>query len=157
MQITISARAMKRMQNELSSWPGVETGGVLLGYKRKDSIIIIEAVDGGYEKAIREPGRFQYDHKYVQHVCNQIINQYEPPLDLVGLWHKHNHSYSPLFSDEDMELNDQLCSLVKGTCCSILFQKRLEHCEEYLMRTCLVELGKKIIEVESKSIIIEQK
>lgn len=96
------------MENELRRFPDTETGGLLLGYSDTlQGICILEATDGGYLNTIHEPYCFQYDDAYVTHVCGILSEMYTPPLDVVGIWHKHNSSCSVPFSLEDENLHSQ--------------------------------------------------
>ncbi len=141
MTVGIGRRALRAMQCEIGRFPDQETGGVLLGYALDDELRIVEAVDGGYTDVRRESGRFMYNADYVEHVSNILSALYNPPLELVGVWHKHNHALPPVFSQEDEEMHRRLLSLVRHDVCSILFQKQ-ENGLEYAMRTyCMMRLG----------------
>ena len=152
-KVEISNRAMRGMQIELSSWPSVETGGVLLGYRTPDSLIILEAVDGGYANAIREQGQFAFDHQYVNHVSSYLANLYNPALVLLGFWHKHNHSDNPPFSAEDTETHKTLYKELKATSCSILFQKKAKDNNSYIMRVFLFETESDYYEIPQTDVI----
>lgn len=153
-KVEISNRAMRGMQIELSSWPSVETGGVLLGYRTPDSLIIHEAIDGGYTNVKREQGQFAFDHQYVNHVCNYVANLYNPALELLGYWHKHNHSDDPPFSTEDIETHEILYEKLKRTGCSILFQKNTKDNNSYIMRVFLFKTGSDYYEISQTNIFI---
>lgn len=141
MTVGIGRRALRAMQCEIGRFTDQETGGVLLGYALDDELRIVEAVDGGYTGVLRESGRFMYNADYVEHVSNILSALYSPPLELVGVWHKHNHALPPVFSQEDEEMHCRLLSLVRHDVCSILFQKR-ENSMEYVMRTyCVPQTG----------------
>lgn len=143
---------MKGMQNDLSSWPNVETGGVLLGYASPVLLKILEAIDGGYENVLRKQGRFEYDQQYVTHISNYIANLYQPPLVLLGFWHKHNHSYEPVFSEEDIEIHERLYENSVPFGCSILFQKKPMQSNEYKMRVFIFEKGREYYEAQPSEI-----
>ena len=140
MQLTLNIcqRALRSMQCEIGRYPTVETGGILLGYVSETELKIVEAIDGGYKKVIREAGRFRYDIEYVEHLCEIISTLYSPPLELVGVWHKHNHSDSPMFSYEDCNIHHELLSITQHKICSILFQKQPNNLSEYAMHTYIV-------------------
>lgn len=108
--------------NELHKFPLVETGGVLLGYVTDEGVYVKETVYGG-EQGIREPGMFQYDISYVEQQSNKVASGYKPPLVLVGIWHKHNHTLEPAFSRADYEMHNKLLKQCEeGVSC--LFQRR---------------------------------
>lgn len=126
MQYIISKRAQAVIEVELSHFPEMETGGLLLGYSEEnEGILILEATDSGYRDVIREVGRFQYDIAYEEHLCNLLSQLYHPPLQLVGVWHKHNsvhtNGFIP-FSDADENMHFQLMKN-GGPCVSILYEK----------------------------------
>lgn len=128
----ISSRAYKAIQNELGRHPDTETGGLLLGYEVKNKILVVEATDSGFH-AIHEEHTFVYDQEYEQHFCETISCLYEPPLKLVGLWHKHNQFGGEWpFSYADEEMHEQLLTLCGSHCLSILFER--QDAENYAMR-----------------------
>lgn len=114
------------MDQELSRFPDMETGGLLLGYSESEKgISILEATDSGYRNTIHTPGSFQYDTAYEEHLCNFLSQLYQPPLQLVGVWHNHNsaHLSSSLpFSSADEKIHSQLLEN-PFPCISILFEK----------------------------------
>ena len=122
----ISQRAQTAIENELGRFPYTETGGLLLGYyKPEKGIFVLEATDSGYQDVIHEVGCFQYDTAYEEHLCGILSSLYKPPLQLVGVWHKHNSVHSDVglpFSHADEDMHNQL--MKNGCpCVSILFEK----------------------------------
>ena len=110
--------------NELSRFPDTETGGVLLGYSEgQKGVSILEATDGGYEDTLHEPFSFQYDSQYVAHMSMVLSELYTPPLDIVGVWHKHNSTSFVPFSRADEKIHEQLLWQNSHPCFSILFEK----------------------------------
>lgn len=154
LKVEISSRAMRGMQIELSSWPSVETGGVLLGYRTPDSLKILESIDGGYANVKREQGQFTVDHQYVNHVSNYVANLYNPALELLGVWHKHNHSDNPPFSTKDIETHKTLYMTLQAACCSILYQKKVQDKNSYIMRVFLLNTENDYYELPQANIII---
>lgn len=114
------------MANELKHFPTTETGGLLLGYSDSEKgISIFEATDSGYQNTAHDVGSFQYDIAYENHLCNFLSELYQPPLQLVGVWHKHNSAYSGTalpFSHADENMHRQLLEN-QCPCISILFEK----------------------------------
>lgn len=117
----------KSFMEELNRYLYLETGGVLLGYCSEDCIYVKESIGGG-KKAIREPAFFQFDYAYVEKACANICAKYNPPLTLVGVWHKHNHDLDPAFSKADYDMHKKLSDQYKDVI-SVLFQKG--HNNEY--------------------------
>lgn len=125
--VSISFQALTAIKNELDRFPGTETGGLLLGYSGTlHGISVLAATDGGYQGVIHEPNCFQYDAAYEAHICRIISELYDPPLELVGLWHKHNQKAVPLFSCADEDMHRQLLESADFPCLSILFERREE-------------------------------
>lgn len=128
----IASRAQAVIENELSRFPDTETGGLLLGYSEPgNGIFILEATDSGYRDTIHEVGSFQYDIAYEEHMCGLLSQLYHPPLQLVGVWHKHNavhFDHRLPFSDADEAMHRQL--MENGCpCVSVLFEKYCGHNE----------------------------
>ena len=133
-RIRMTQRALRIMEAELARYPDDETGGILLGYIREKDIWVVEAIDGGMA-AVRKPHTFRYDTAYVTHVANLLAVGYTPPLEMVGLWHKHTQDLPDRypFSAADEELHRQLLQITGKAGVSILFQKNMAG--EYTMRT----------------------
>ena len=120
----ISARAKTAIENELCRFPDTETGGLLLGYADiQQGVVVMEATDGGHQNVIHEPCCFQYDNTYAMHICTILAELYTPPLDVVGIWHKHNSPCPVAFSNADENLHAQLFRQFAHPCLSILFEK----------------------------------
>lgn len=132
MHCVISGRAQAVIEIELSRFPDTETGGLLLGYSELgNGVLILEATDSGYQDVIHEVGCFQYDIAYEEHLCGLLSQLYQPSLQLVGVWHKHNsvHSNSTIpFSGADEDMHHQLMEN-DCPCISILFEKSSAHNE----------------------------
>lgn len=126
MPCIISRRAQAVIEIELAHFPDTETGGLLLGRASPENdISILEATDSGYQNTIHTPGSFQYDAAYEEHLCCFLSQLYQPPLQLIGVWHKHNsaHSNDSLpFSSADEKIHRQLMEN-SYPCVSVLFEK----------------------------------
>lgn len=126
MRCTFSRRAQAVIEIELNHFPDTETGGLLLGRTAPgNDIYIIEATDSGYRNTIHTLGSFQYDTAYEEHLCNLLSLLYQPPLQLVGVWHKHNSAHpndSLPFSSADEKIHRQLMKNAYP-CVSVLFEK----------------------------------
>ena len=125
---SFSVRAKAAMQNELARFPEQETGGLLLGYADAAHIEVLEATDGGYQNTVHEPDCFAYDVAYEEHLCGILSELYDPPLQLVGLWHKHNAIGIPHFSRADEAMHRQLLEGAAHPCLSLLFEKEQGSC-----------------------------
>ena len=129
MNCIISKRAQAIIENDLGRFPDTETGGLLLGYSESENdLFILEATDSGYQNTVHTIGSFQYDNAYQEHLCNLLSQLYQPPLTLVGVWHKHNSAHSGddfPFSYADEMIHNQLMES-HHSCVSILFEKTSE-------------------------------
>ncbi len=155
MIVTFSARSLALIQYELSLFPDLETGGILLGHIDKSIINVIEAIDGGFDNAVRKTGSFQYDSKYVEHVANHVRILYNPPLELVGVWHKHNHSLDPGLSFSDESIGREMRRITNQDCISVLFQKHGSFGEEYLVKVFQINSKFNHVLIEQDSIVFE--
>lgn len=155
-KVRISARAMAAMNNELCRFPDWETGGLLLGYFRTEGeIFVLEATDGGYQNTVHEPDCFQYDVAYEDHLCEILSGLYRPPLELVGLWHKHNERSDPPFSNADENMHRQLLEGTSDPGLSILFEKLGE--KNYGLRVFLLSQSGAHTDVTDDTILEEEK
>ena len=125
MRVFIAPRAKKAMEKEISRFPNLETGGMLLGYSdgEKEVIQVLEATDSGYQNTVHEENVFEYDSEYVEHMCVILSELYDPPLELEGVWHKHNSVCVTHFSRADEEMHRQLLEITSHPCVSILYEK----------------------------------
>lgn len=122
--ILLSARAQKAMDTELERFPNTETGGLLLGYSdSQGNAQILEATDSGYANTIHEAHCFQYDDAYEWHLCTVLSQLYDPPLDVIGIWHKHNAPSTIPFSHADDLMHQQLTEDDVFARFSILYEK----------------------------------
>ena len=120
--IAFMQRAYKQMLYEIEHSQEKETGGFLLGHISEKQITVCEAVDGGVN-VISNEYSFSYDEQYVEHVSKRLMALYTPPLEIVGVWHKHNSYHELPFSDADMEIHKQMYDISKEAAISCLFQK----------------------------------
>lgn len=130
--IKISPRAFASMMSEVEKYPLVETGGVLLGAEIDGVIYIAEAIGPGV-KAVRTTGNLSCDMESIAYIVQSLSGVYDRDIDIIGVWHKHNHSCNPPFSDTDMDLHREICAYSDSDIASILFQRE-ENGNEYTLR-----------------------
>ena len=118
MQVIFTQRAFVSILAETAEKIQTETGGIFLGYRNADVWYVIEAIDPG-PKSTFQVAYFEYDSKYVNHLANKIARLYGRPLELVGLWHRHQGSFDQ-FSGTDDETNLRYASLHKEGAISAL-------------------------------------
>lgn len=120
------------MLSELSRFSNLESGGILLGKLINNDYYIVEAIDAGIN-TVKTSYSVICDSKYLTHMHNTLSALYEPKLDVVGLWHKHNNNINPPFSSEDVISHNNIMKLFEiNNTISILFQKQNE--EFYVMK-----------------------
>lgn len=144
-KVRISNRSLAAMVSGVERFPDTENGGPLLGKVRNDEIDIIEAIEAG-ENAIHEKGKVSCDMKSVEYIANTVKGLYEEELEVVGIWHKHNHDYNPPFSTEDNLYHKEMSDLLKNDIISVLFQKNKD--DEYTIRVFRYCLNHQLIEEE---------
>ena len=88
-KVIISDQAFLTIVVETYSFLDRETGGIFLVKKENSIWFIVEVIDPGYGKIVRDRAFFEYDEKYVTHLANVRSRLYENGLDLLGLWHRH--------------------------------------------------------------------
>ena len=107
--VRITRRAWTAILSETLVKVESETGGILLGYRDGEVWTVVEAIDPG-PKSVFEYAFFSYDQPYVNHLANRIVQLYERPLEVVGLWHRHPGSFDR-FSDTDDGTNARYAQL----------------------------------------------
>ncbi len=121
------------MKNELLRYIENETGGFLLGYSNERCISVFEATDSGYQETIHETEHFAYDPVYEEHICTILSALYDPPLEVVGVWHKHNSMGEVPFSKADEQIHSQLLKN-NVPCISLLFEMEDKEAMRYQVR-----------------------
>lgn len=143
--VRISNRSLAAMVSGIERFPDTENGGPLLGKVRNDKIDIIEAIEAG-KNAIHEKAKLSCDEKSVEYIANTVKGLYEEELEVVGIWHKHNHDYDPPFSAEDNLFHKEMSGSLKKDIISVLFQKNKD--DEYTMRVFRYCLNHQLMEEE---------
>lgn len=94
--VVFSDKAYNAIIRETFEWDPVETGGILLGHVLDNGCwIIMEVLPPGYgegregDNVYHEMGYFEYNRKFVNYLAKSVAEQYEIPLELLGLWHRH--------------------------------------------------------------------
>jgi integrative and conjugative element protein (TIGR02256 family) len=67
----------------------VESGGPLVGYVSKDSVLIVADATGPGPRAKLERYSVTIDGKYAQEFCDRIRRESNGKIDYIGDWHKH--------------------------------------------------------------------
>ena len=99
--VIFSERAHAAIVAETCAQHPNETGGILLGHFRAGVWHVLEAIDPGPGSHF-SPVSFEYDTTYVNHLARKVASQYEQPLRLIGLWHRHPGSNDRFSHDDDI-------------------------------------------------------
>jgi integrative and conjugative element protein (TIGR02256 family) len=67
----------------------VETGGPLVGYVAKGSVLVVADADGPGPKARLERFSVIIDGEHAQKFCDRSSRESDGRIDYVGDWHKH--------------------------------------------------------------------
>lgn len=99
--VVFSNKAYNAIIQESFDKHPVETGGILLGHILDNGIwIVMEVLPPGMN-SIFEHAYFEYDSVFVNYIKDTVANQYQKPLELLGLWHRHPGSMDVFSSTDD--------------------------------------------------------
>jgi len=94
--VVFSDKAYNAIIRETFEWDPVETGGILLGHILDNGCwIVMEVLPPGYsegregDNVSHRYGFFEYNRRFVNYLANSVAEQYDIPLELLGLWHRH--------------------------------------------------------------------
>lgn len=106
--VVFSDKAYNAIIRETFEWDPVETGGILLGHILDNGYwIVMEVLPPGYgegregDNVYHEYGYFEYNRKFVNYLAKSVAEQYEIPLELLGLWHRHPGSMDHFSGTDD--------------------------------------------------------
>lgn len=106
--VVFSDKAYNAIIRETFEWEPVETGGILLGHILDNGCwIVMEVLPPGYgegregDNVYHEMGYFEYNQKFVNYLAKSVAEQYEIPLELLGLWHRHPGSLDRFSGTDD--------------------------------------------------------
>ena len=106
--VVFSDKAYNAIIRETFEWEPVETGGILLGHVLDNGCwIVMEVLPPGYgegregDNVYHEYGYFEYNQKFVNYLAKSVAEQYEIPLELLGLWHRHPGSMDHFSGTDD--------------------------------------------------------
>lgn len=106
--VVFSDKAYNAIIRETFEWDPVETGGILLGHILDNGCwIVMEVLPPGYgegregDNVYHEYGYFEYNRKFVNYLAKSVAEQYEIPLELLGLWHRHPGSMDHFSGTDD--------------------------------------------------------
>lgn len=107
--VVFSDKAYNAIIRETFEWEPVETGGILLGHVLDNGCwIVMDVLPPGYgegregDNVYHEYGYFEYNRKFVNYLAKSVAEQYEIPLELLGLWHRHPGSLDHFSGTDDV-------------------------------------------------------
>lgn len=90
LQVFILDKAYRQIQQEVKRHPHEETGGMLIGFRAPEALIVTEATGPG-PKAVHLPLSIRFDEKYCERKARQIEGRAKS-LRYIGDWHSHPFS-----------------------------------------------------------------
>lgn len=114
-RVYMTERHYRDVLSEMRKHPGVETGGLSVAVRYRNSYYLLEAADSGMD-AQYETGRFARDYDYTEHLCNIIAEKYDviPGAQMVLVqWHRHPGAMD-YFSPGDRVSNDKFAEIYGG-------------------------------------------
>lgn len=87
--VAIAEEAQTFMQELVKKNPGVETGGVLAGYRDETGNVFITKASHPGPKAIQSATKFEKDVEYCQSFLDRLYLESEQTIVYVGEWHSH--------------------------------------------------------------------
>lgn len=101
MRIRIAARAHGQIRADLARWPGVETGGVLLGRQSDtSSAFYVTDVLEAPSDSVRTAGLFELGKKGLRAMIKQYIDRHSGMLYCLGTWHSHLAAQGASLTDQ---------------------------------------------------------
>lgn len=98
--VVFSNKAYNAIIRETFEKEPIETGGILLGYIVDDTWVVMEVLPPG-KHSVFQMAYFEYDDDFVNYLAHSVANQYERPLSLLGLWHRHPGSMDSFSNTDD--------------------------------------------------------
>lgn len=99
--IVFSNRAYNAIIRESFKKDPMETGGILLGHIVDGIWVVMEVLSPGIH-CIFKVAYFEYDTDFVNYLADSVASQYEYPLELLGLWHRHPGSLDTFSGTDDV-------------------------------------------------------
>lgn len=85
----LSARAAKQIQQAVSSNPGVETGGILMGYQINEQDWLVTYASEPGPKAVQKPLTVVFDDSYLNKLVTRLRVRSTLRWQYIGDWHSH--------------------------------------------------------------------
>lgn len=86
-QVLILDKAYRQIQNEVNRHPGEETGGIMIGFRTNEAIVVTD-VTGPGPSAVHHPNSIHFDEKYCERKARQLQSRGKN-LCYIGDWHSH--------------------------------------------------------------------
>src|SRR5436309_37443 len=108
MKVVVTSEARARIEAEIDAAGKLETGGVLLGWRRPDlDVTVVAACTGPGEAAIRTRNRLELDTADLQREIDAAFKASGGDQTFLGDWHLH-HEATPHPSGRDLASLEEL-------------------------------------------------
>lgn len=111
-KVIFSVSALELFTSEIKRYKTVETGGVLLGYVKDDTIFVVKASDAG-PNAVHDEVNFRADPDYIDMFIDIEYANSEGQLIYIGEWHTHPQII-PKPSIVDLQSLDEIAVTTKN-------------------------------------------
>lgn len=118
MTVWLARHALRAMQIEGAEKYPLESGGILLGWRRGEDKVVVDIVGPG-ANALHGRTRFLPDHKWQVREIDRIFGQTNGDIDYLGDWHTHPDGIAAM-SDEDSRTLFRIAKRVRGALMAIL-------------------------------------
>lgn len=86
-EVFISDKAYRQIQNEVKRHPGEETGGIMIGFRTPQALVVTTATGPG-PSAVHHPNSIHFDEKFCDKKARQLQTRGKN-LRYIGDWHSH--------------------------------------------------------------------
>lgn len=118
MTVWLAHRALAAMQREGAELFPLETGGILLGWRRGVDRIVVDVVGPG-RNALHGRIRFLPDHRWQVSEITRTFHATGGDIDYLGDWHTHPDGFAQM-SSEDVKTLTRISRRVPGALMLIL-------------------------------------
>lgn len=118
MTVWLARHALNAMKTEGAEKYPLESGGILLGWRRGEDKVVADIVGPG-ANALHGRTRFLPDHKWQVSEIDRIFRETKGDIDYLGDWHTHPDGVAAM-SDEDSRTLSRIARRVRGALMMIL-------------------------------------
>lgn len=112
MTVWLAHRALVSMVRQGTEFSPLETGGILLGWRRGDDRVVVDVVGPG-QNALHGRTRFLPDHKWQMNELSRVFKATGGDIDYLGDWHTHPDGHA-IMSQADIHTLTRISRRVRG-------------------------------------------